>query len=132
MLAGLEGADRVLGVHRVGEHDVNDVDLRVVLECVVVLVVVDVLRVESVLFDDRRRLLGGVAADEGDELRVLALGEAGDDLVFREAANADDAVAYFSVAIFAADVGRTGDGGGREQGLCEQRTAGALLVLRHR
>jgi hypothetical protein len=49
VLAGLGGADDVFRVHAVGQHDVDDVDLVVVLDLVERVVVVDVLFVDAEL-----------------------------------------------------------------------------------
>jgi hypothetical protein len=67
--AGLGGADRVLGVLRVGQGDVDGVDL---LEAGVVVVVAEVGH--AVAAGDLAPL-GPVAADDGGELRVPGVGE---------------------------------------------------------
>ena len=94
MLAGLVPANRVLGMHAVGQHDVDDVDFRIVLERVVVLIVVDILRVHAVAQRQLVRLVG-MAADQGHHLRLLALRERGQDLVDRQTAQADNRPSQF-------------------------------------
>ena len=69
VLAGLERADGVLGVHAVGQHDVDDVDVRVVRQAVVVVVGVDVLRVDAV----HLRQVPGLLRPPAHEAHQLAL-----------------------------------------------------------
>ncbi len=89
VLARLMPADGVLGVHPVGQDDVDDVDLGVVLEGVVVLIVVDALFLDAVAQGELARLVR-MAADQRDHPGLLAPGERGQDLVDGEAAEADD------------------------------------------
>ena len=76
MFARLMSANGVLGVHSVGEHDVNNVDLRIVLDRVVVLIVVDILRVHSVAQSQFVRFVG-MAADQSHHLRFFTFANAG-------------------------------------------------------
>jgi hypothetical protein len=88
VLAGLERADRVLRVHAVRQNNVDDVDGRVAGEALVVVVVVDVLRVDAVHLRELLRLLGP-AADEPHELRPLASRKRRHQLIDREVPEPD-------------------------------------------
>ena len=92
MLAGLEAANGVLGVHAVGQHDVNDVDVGIVLQLVVVLVAVDILRVDAITRPELGGLFG-MSGNEGDRLGMLAQGKRRKDLVDGERTESDDRIA---------------------------------------
>ncbi len=92
MLAGLEAANGVFGVHAVGQHDVNDVDVGIVLQLVVGLVAVDVLRVDAITRAELGGLFG-MPGNERDGLGMLAQGKRRKDLVDGERAESDDRVA---------------------------------------
>ena len=98
VLASLGAADRVLGVHRHWQADVDDVDLRIVLDAVVVLVIVDIRFRHAIL---ARHFFGldRVAADQRDQLAVLAILELRDDDAEPVAAEAHDRVAELAVGI---------------------------------
>jgi hypothetical protein len=89
MLSGLQSAHRVFGVHAVGQNDIDNVDFRVVLERVVVVVVVDVFGTDPIAL---RQFVGfvGVAAYEGNDLRFFAFGKRWQNLINGETAQADD------------------------------------------
>ena len=128
VLAGLERADRVLGVHAVGQHDVDGLDVRVVGDLVEVLVVVDVLRIDAVDLREPRRLLRA-AADEGDDLRLLALREGREDLVGGQPADPDERPSHLLPGDFGQpDVGHLGRGGGdgAEERRGRERATGRL------
>ena len=72
VLTGLSGADRVLGMHAVGQHDVDDVDVGVVFDAVEGVIAVDVLLRNAVLLGPLTCLLRA-AADEPGEAAVLCL-----------------------------------------------------------
>src|SRR5208337_719293 len=69
VLAGFGGADGVLGVHGVGQRDVDGVDGGVVRDFVEVFVVVNGAGRDAVLGGDAVGLVA-MAADEGGGLRV--------------------------------------------------------------
>lgn len=94
MLARLEPANGVLGVHAVRENDIDDVYIRIVLDRVVVLVVINVLWIHGVA---QRELVGfvRVAAYEGRDLRFLAFRKGWKDLMDGEVTEADDGPAEF-------------------------------------
>ena len=89
MLAGLKSAHRVLGVHAVGQHDVNHIHIGIVFDRIVILIVVNVLFID---FISQRELVGFVrmSADESDDFGLLAFGERGENLIDRQTAQADD------------------------------------------
>ena len=89
MLSGLQSANRVFGVHAVGQNDIDNVDFRVVLERFVVVVVVDVLGTDAIAL---RQFVGfvAVAAYEGNHLRFFAFRKSRQDLIDGETAQADD------------------------------------------
>ena len=80
-------------MHAVRQHDVNDVNLGIVFDRIVVVVVVDILRVHVVT---SRQFVGFVAmaADQGDDFRLVTLRERGQDLVDRETAQPDHCPAH--------------------------------------
>src|SRR3546814_16575481 len=78
MLAGLRGADRVFGVHRIGQADVDDIDVGIVGDRIEIRVIVDVAGGEAVFGRDALGL-GAIAADEAGEAAVGAVREFGDD-----------------------------------------------------
>ena len=94
MFAGLVPSNRVLGVHPVGQHYINDVDFRIVPDRIVVLIVVDVLRVHSVAQRQLVRFVG-MAADQRHHLRLFTFRERRQDLIDREAAQPDDGPSHF-------------------------------------
>src|SRR5271170_3061457 len=89
VFAGLEPADGVLGVHAVGQDDVDDVDFRIVFDRVIVLVVVNVLKVDAVA---HRELFGFIrmAADKGNQPGLFAFREGRENFVHGETAEAHD------------------------------------------
>src|SRR6266700_7024803 len=89
MLARLVSANVVFGVHAIGQHDINDVNVRVVFDRVVILVVVNIFRADTVAL---RELVGfvGMAAHQSDDFRLLALGERGKNLVDGETSEANN------------------------------------------
>ena len=94
MLTGLEPTNRVLGMHPVGQHDVNDVNFRIVPDRVVVLIVVNIFRAHAVT---ERQFAGfvGVAADQGHHLRLLAFRKRRQDLVDGQTAQSDNRPSRF-------------------------------------
>ncbi len=91
VLAGLGGADGVLGVHGVGQRDVDGVDGGIVRNLVEVFVVVDGTGGNVVLGRDAIGLVA-MTADERGDLRVGGVARAGHE-VTGDAAEADDGVA---------------------------------------
>ena len=89
VLAGLVRAHRVLGMHAVGQHDVHDVDVGVVLHPVVRVVAVEAGLRHAVRGRQRLRL-GRVAAHQRRHPRMSAVRERRQDLVDRQTAEADD------------------------------------------
>src|SRR6266480_7231449 len=89
MLACLVAAHSVFGMHAVGQHDINDVNVRVVFDRIVILVVVDVLLADAVT---KRELVGfiGMTAYQCNDFRLLTLSERGKYLIDRETTQADD------------------------------------------
>ena len=94
VLARLEATDRVFGVHAVGKNDVDDVHVRVIFDRIVILVVVDILRTDSIAQREFIRLVW-MAAYKRHDLRLLAFGERGKDLMDGKAAQAYDGPAQF-------------------------------------
>src|SRR3546814_13052353 len=78
MLAGLRGADRVFGVHRIGQADVDDIDVGIVGDRIEIRVIVDVAGGEAVFGRDALGL-GAIAAVEAGEAAVGAVREFGAD-----------------------------------------------------
>jgi len=93
VLAGLGGADGVLGVHGVGERDVDGIDSGVVRDLVERFVAVDGTGWDVVLGGDLLGLVA-MAADEGSDLGVGGVACAGHE-VAGDPAEADDGVAGF-------------------------------------
>jgi hypothetical protein len=93
VLAGFGGADGVLGVHVVGERDVDGVDGLVVADFVHVFVAVDGGCGDAVLGGDFGGFVG-MAADEAGDGGVRTLLDAAHEVV-GDAAETDDAVAGF-------------------------------------
>ncbi len=91
VLAGLVGADRVLGVHVVGQHDVHGVDVGVVGDAVVRVVRVDAFVGHAVLRGDRLDLVGRTA-HQARETGPLGVRERRQDVADRQAADADHRV----------------------------------------
>ena len=94
MLASLVPPNRIFGVHAIGENDVDDVDFGVVANIVVVLIVVNVLRVDSVL-QCKSVCFVGMAANQSNHFGFLALGKCGQDLVDGERAETDNGPPHF-------------------------------------
>jgi hypothetical protein len=78
VLARCGGADGVLGVHRHRQADVDDVDVRIVLDAVEILVIVDAAFRHAV-FGRHALGLDRVAADQRHQLAVLAVLELRND-----------------------------------------------------
>ncbi len=95
VLAGLGGADGVLGVHGVGQGDVDGVDGGVVGDFVEVFVVVDGAGGDAVLGGDAGGFVA-MAADKRGDLGVGGELDAGHE-VAGDAAETDDGVADFAV-----------------------------------
>ena len=97
VLACLGGADGVLGVHAVGKGDVDGVDGGVGGDAVEVFVAVDGLAGDAVLGGDTLGFVA-MAADEAGDSGVLGVFCAFEE-VSGDAAEADDAIANFAVAV---------------------------------
>ena len=89
VFAGLGRPDRVLRVHRVGQHDVHHLDLGVVGDAVEAGVVVDRLVADAELAGHAPRLFA-VTAHERDRAAVPTVTEGGEELTHREAAETDE------------------------------------------
>jgi len=89
MLACLESAGRIFGVHSVWQNDIDDVNFRIVPNRVVILIVVNVLRVHAITQCQLVRLVG-MTADQGHHLRLFTFRESGQDLIDRETAQANN------------------------------------------
>src|SRR6202022_3090573 len=89
MLARLEPTDGVLGMHPVGQNDIDDVNLGIVLDRIVALVVIDVFGVHGVA---QGELVGFVAmtAYQSNYFAFLALGKSWQDLADCQASEADN------------------------------------------
>ena len=96
MFAGLVRADRVFGVHRVGQHDIDDVDVRIVADPVIGLVAVPVRLGDAVLGAVFLQL-GGGAAHQRLEFGELAVLEIGEDLLGGVIAEADHRIAELAL-----------------------------------
>ena len=82
-LPSLRTADGVLGVHPIGQNDVDHIDLVVGRDFVVRAVVVDVSRIDAVLLFPTLRFLGR-AGDDAFQLGVFRLLQGRSDLVCRQ------------------------------------------------
>ena len=96
MLAGLAGADRIFGVHRVRQHDVHDVDVRVVPDRVVSRIAV-AMRLGDAVFGAVALQFPGRAADQRHQLRMIAILELRHDLAGGIAAETDDSIAELAL-----------------------------------
>ena len=96
VLAGLRRAHGVFGMHVVRQHDVDEVDRRIVADAVEAGVVVKSLRRHAVLVGDGTRL-GRVAADERRDAHMLARQRPGQDLVDRQMSETDHRDAQLAV-----------------------------------
>src|ERR1051325_2668010 len=94
MLAGLQSTDGVFGMHAIWKDDVNNIDFGVFLDGVIVLVVVNASWIYAVTHG---QLVGFVrmAAYKRHDLRFLAFGESGQNLVDREAAQSNNSPSKF-------------------------------------
>ena len=125
VLARLGPAHGVLGVHPVGQDDVNDIHVLVVAQVVVGFVIVDARFGETILPGDFAAFVH-VAADEGGETRFLAGDDGRKNLVQCEVSQADHGVAHPL-----AGRQRVGQGAGRLLGLhLKIRQLDRLLLLR--
>ena len=88
-MPALAAADRVLGVHAIGENDVDDVDVGVFGDVVVVVIGVDIFGIDAALAGEGAVLIR-MAGDQGDRLAIFGLHDAGEDLALGEGADADD------------------------------------------
>jgi hypothetical protein len=120
VLAGLEGADGVLGVHGVGQHHVHDVNVLVIDQPVVGFVVVHVL-VGNVVLAFPLGGLGGRTRHQAGELAELGLLQGGGQLVFAVAAQTHQRHAQGFAALHEAEAGGPGRTGQPRQGRHAQR-----------
>src|SRR3546814_18737552 len=88
MLAGLRGADRVFGVHRIGQADVDDIDVGIVGDRIEIRVIVDVAGGGAVFGRDPLGL-GAIAADDAGEAAGGAVRAFGDDAAAAVTAETD-------------------------------------------
>ena len=103
VLAGLGGADGVLGVHGVGQRDVDGVDGGVARDLVEVFVVVDGAGGDAVLGGDAVGLVAMAADQAGDG--GVGGGEGAAHEMVGDAAQADDGVADFARGAWALRAG---------------------------
>ena len=113
MLAGLGGADGVLGMHGVGQGDIDGIDGGVVGDLVEVVVVIDGVGRDVVLGGDAGCFFG-MTADQRGDARVGGEQDAGKE-VSGDLAETDDGVADLAV------------GGRRDFRLCGSGGGGRVL-----
>ena len=89
MLAGAKRPDRIFGVQRVGEDDVDDLDPRIVGDAIEVVITVDAGLRHAILGGDAARLVA-IAADQSGQARAARCREGVDDFAERQLAEADD------------------------------------------
>src|SRR5262249_14862094 len=87
-------ANRVFGVHTVGQYDVDYVYFRIIPDGIVVLVVVDAARFNAIALSQLICFVG-MTADQSDRPGLLAFGEGRQDLIDGKAAEADNGPASF-------------------------------------
>ena len=64
--------DHVLGMHRVRKNNINDINVRVILDAVKVLIVIDIL-VRDIVFAFPRIDLGRSAGDNTGQITIVGL-----------------------------------------------------------
>jgi hypothetical protein len=98
MLARLERADRIFGMHAVGQHDIDQVDVGIVRDPVIVAIVVAVRPGDAILRAELLEL-GRRAAHQPTQLGKGAVLHARHDLVGRVIAQPHDRIAELAPAL---------------------------------
>jgi hypothetical protein len=127
VLAGLGGADRVFGVHGIGQDHIDDIDVGIVADPVKGLIRVD-RALRHAIARGGRPGLGLVSADQGGDPAVLAIDELRQDDVEAVIAQAHDGVADLPVGggLALSRDRSDGEGGGGEEEIAACKVHGRV------